>query len=490
MHRAAFWSVVAAAFVLLAWNTGTIPLLDPDEARFARTSVEMLRGGDLVVPQFEGQPRLVKPPLMHWIQSALFSVLGTTPWVARIHALLATLGSLLLTGWIARNRLGPEGAAWAVAFLATMPLVVAIGHLGTLDALLAVHVLAAVALDLAGIDRPSPYRSLALGALLGLAFLVKGPVGVILPLVMMLAGRTAAGMSLLPGWAGLARGIAGWSLAVLPWGLAFLGRPWFYLLVAAVGFLPWSAPLAAALGRVIATWRDPATRGARYTAAALIAGLLFFSVSSSKLATYILPLAPLAALLVAWGLGRELQTPRRRGWGAILLVATLGLSALGLGLAGGLRLQGVPRQVALLGSAVHAMAALVAAHGLFLRRPRQAYGAAASGAALFLLLGVALLLPDVTRTRTAAWLVAEVPGLKTAPNVAVVDMKVPSLTWYLDRVPEQVDLAHLPERLGQADGTLYVFDWRDLSRVPPASLERLREVGRQGKYRVFALSGD
>ena len=39
------------------------------------------------------------------------------------------------------------------------------------------------------------------------------------------------------------------------------------------------------------------------------------------------------ALLVAWGLGRELENPRRRGWGSILLVTVLGLFALGLGLA-------------------------------------------------------------------------------------------------------------------------------------------------------------
>ena len=32
-----------------------VPLLDPDEARFARTSVEMMRNGDPVVPQFESR---------------------------------------------------------------------------------------------------------------------------------------------------------------------------------------------------------------------------------------------------------------------------------------------------------------------------------------------------------------------------------------------------------------------------------------------------
>ena len=66
--RAWFWLALAAAALLLLINTGGVPLFDPDEARFARTSVEMIRTGDIVVPRFEGQPRIVKPPLMHWLK--------------------------------------------------------------------------------------------------------------------------------------------------------------------------------------------------------------------------------------------------------------------------------------------------------------------------------------------------------------------------------------------------------------------------------------
>ena len=57
MMRLAPWFVLIGAAMLLTVNTCALPLLDPDEARFARTSVEMLRAGDPVVPQFEG---------LHW----------------------------------------------------------------------------------------------------------------------------------------------------------------------------------------------------------------------------------------------------------------------------------------------------------------------------------------------------------------------------------------------------------------------------------------
>ena len=64
-------------------------------------------------------------------------------------------------------------------------------------------------------------------------------------------------------------------------------------------------------------------------------------------------------------------------------------------------------------------------------------------------------------------------------------MKVPSLTFYLDRVPEQVDMAHLELRLERDDAPLFVFDEVDLPQVTPRSRGRLREIGRQGKYIVY-----
>ena len=62
---------------------------------------------------------------------------------------------------------------------------------------------------------------------------------------------------------------------------------------------------------------------------------------------------------------------------------------------------------------------------------------------------------------------------------------MPSLTFYLDRAPEQVDLSQLAARLTDPDRPLFVFDEADLARTPEAALARLREVGRQGKYVVY-----
>lgn len=511
--RIAVWIVFAVATLLQSIQVQSVPLLDPDEARFARTSVEMLRRHDPVVPYFEDRPRLVKPPLMHWIQSTLFAGLGQSEWVARLHSILATLGTISLVAWVARRRFGAEGAAWAAACLATTPLAVAVGRIGTLDALLTLHVFAVVALDMAEPRQSGRYRSLAVGALLGLAFLIKGPVGVVLPLLIVLAGRTAARRELLPGWRALLNGVAGWCLVVLPWSLALIRRVgfstvadvvrgealepffsgtthvqpfWYYAVVLLVGFFPWVAPLLLGMVRLCAQYGRPSAQTALYAAGGLTAGLVFFSLSQSKLPNYVLPLVPLTAIVVCWQLGEELRSTKRSMTGSALLGGMLAAFAVVFTIAAATRLDGTPQRVAWVGAALHATGAVATLPGLWKRRPRWVYGAAAITTAAFLLAVVSILLPGISRTRTSAYLIREVPELAASDRpLIMVEMKVPSLTYYLDRIPQEVAVERLDRRLDTDDDPVIVFDEDDLSAVDVGTLQRLRPIGRQGKYVVY-----
>lgn len=506
-------AVLFATALLLAIGAASLPLFDPDEARFARTSLEMQRSGDLVVPTFEGEPRLVKPPLLHWLQATLFSLFGTREWVVRLPSIAATLVTLLITGWVARRRFGEQGALWSTICLATMPLLIVIGRQGTLDALLMLHVWAVVAYDIDPAPEDGTKPAWPYGLLLGLAFLIKGPVGVVLPLLMMLAGRTAAGLPVAPGLRGLAIALGSWTLVVLPWGLAFVARVggttaatlkeevwlrffegtahvepfWYYLPVLSVACLPWIAPLGFALFRVFRLARDPASRTARYLAAACVAGLVLFSISRGKIPNYILPLLPPMAMLLSWELARELERPRKRIRAASLLAATMGAFAIGFGVWGVGQPAGTLRVVAGVAAVSYGVATLAALPALLLRRPLRVWILAAAAQAVFLFAAIGWVAPEVSKTRTTAWLIDAVPDLSQGRPVAMVDMKLPSLTWYLDRIPEEIDLGELDRRLGRDEGHLYVFDTRDWDRVPSEIRDRLRPVGRQGKYRVFEL---
>ena len=513
--KLAILAAIAGALLLLFVRLGDYPLLDPDEARFARTSVEMLRSGDYVVPTFEGEPRLVKPPLLHWVQTALFQLGGPNELLARLPAAVATLMSLLLVGWIGWRRFGVEGAAWAAITFLTLPIVVLIGRVGTLDALLSVHILAVLALDLVQHDHQELERSGVIGLLLGLAFLAKGPVGVLLPLTMILAGRTATGRDLVPSLKTALTTALAMCAVVMPWGLVFVQRigwgnvlqvlrteavdravsgtahvePWWYFLgVCLVAFLPWVGPLVLGTIRGLSRWHDPESPTGPYAAAAFTAGLVFFSLSKGKLPNYILPLAPLAALVVTFELGQELVSPKRRRAASSLVAITLVALSFGLGVAATISLERDAQGAAYIGAAAFGVAALVALYGMLASSPRIVYGSAAVASFTFLLAVVVGAPSVLAMTRSAAPLVDAVPALRSLRPLVVVDINLPSLTYYADRVPERLVGAELADRLDRGDAPLVVIADVDRERLPADVRARLRELGRSGKLRVFEPS--
>jgi 4-amino-4-deoxy-L-arabinose transferase-like glycosyltransferase len=510
--RIFFWGVVAVAAVILLLRLEAPPLSDPDEARFARTSLEMLRNGDLVVPTFEGEPRLAKPPLLHWIQAALFQAFAPSGWVARLPSALATLGSLLLVAWVARRRFGEEGAAWAAAVFITIPLVFYLGRVGMTDALLALHVFAVIAIDMAGPKEGGPRKAGLIGALLGLAFMAKGPVGVLVPLIVILAGRTATRRDLLPSWRSALTSMVGWCIVVLPWGLVFMQRlsvgtagstlrtevlerffagtahvepPWYYLAVVIVVFLPWFFPLVLGIGRVVALRKDPAARTALYAAAGFVAGLIFFSLSKGKLPHYIVPLAPLVALIVTWELGQELDAPRKRRVGPILLTVTLAGLAILLGAATFARDEGWARAAGVVGMVAYGLATAGGVAGVLRHRPRWVYGSAAAAAATFLVAVAAVVHPAVAAERSTKALIAEVPELRSGRPIVLMGIDLPSLVWYLDRPLPKIGPRRIAKTLDRDDRPLLIIPDPEIHLVPDEVRGRLEKLGRTGKLVVY-----
>jgi 4-amino-4-deoxy-L-arabinose transferase-like glycosyltransferase len=509
LRRLAFPALLALAGLALLARLGHAPLFDPDEARFARTSVEMARSGDLVVPTFLGEPRLQKPPLLHWLQAALFGAFGPREFLARLPAAVATLGSLAILGIAARRKFGPEAAPWSVAALGTMPLFVLLGRSGTTDALLAVHVLAAVLLDLAPPDEERKGRALLFGALLGMSFLAKGPVGLFLPVLVVLAGRTAALREVWPGWRAVAKALAAALAVAAPWGLALLARvgwptirdllatelggriavgaghpepAWYYPAVLPVVTLPWGLVIATALIRAVVEGRDPASRTARYAAAGLVAGIAFFSLSRGKLPSYLLPLLPLAALLVACEVGESLRRAPARTLAPLLVAATLFAEAGAVAVLAVRRIEEGDRALAWTMAAILAAGACTTAVFWILRRPRGAWGAGALTQAA-VLVAVAWFPPAaLTERRSTAALVAASPEFfSPRPLVLAVDPH-PSLAFYTGRIPELVPASEIEARLGSWDGAIWVFERDDWEALDPALRDRFRIVRSRGHF--------
>src|SRR5215471_1816854 len=86
--------------ILGIWS---LPLIDRDEPRFAEASREMIERGDYIVPYFNNQLRLDKPPLTYWAQAASYGLFGQNDFAARFpSAVAAALTALSLLAWGSR----------------------------------------------------------------------------------------------------------------------------------------------------------------------------------------------------------------------------------------------------------------------------------------------------------------------------------------------------------------------------------------------------
>jgi 4-amino-4-deoxy-L-arabinose transferase-like glycosyltransferase len=102
-------------------GTWTLPLIDRDEPRFAEASREMIERGNNIVPYFNNQLRLDKPPLTYWAQVASYHIFGVNDFAARFpSAIAAALTALLLFVW--GRRLGGEKLGWWAAIIFTLSL--------------------------------------------------------------------------------------------------------------------------------------------------------------------------------------------------------------------------------------------------------------------------------------------------------------------------------------------------------------------------------
>ncbi|MGA6993678.1 MAG: phospholipid carrier-dependent glycosyltransferase [Candidatus Deferrimicrobiaceae bacterium] len=341
MKNRTFLLFFLAVAILYGSALGTIPLLEPDEGRYAEIPREMLASGDFVTPHLNGVAYLEKPPLFYWGTAASLAVFGETEFGARCFTAAVSVAGILLTYWMGATLAGWRAGLYAAIVLSTSFYYYAIGRLNTLDMTLAVLLILSIFpafLYHSGKRESRAYLLLSYGAS-GLAFLTKGLVGVVFPLAVLVLWLVFSQRQREYAKAFSPLGVGIFLAIALPWTILvqrenpdflwfffvheqFLryatkihhhAEPfWFFLPVVIAGFLPWVAFL-----RRIAI----SVRGAqeaflpREDLAFLLSWILFvflfFSFSGSKLATYVAPIFP--PLAVLFGRGLEFWADREDG---------------------------------------------------------------------------------------------------------------------------------------------------------------------------------
>ena len=167
-----------------------MPLIDPDEPRYASTARDMVLNGNWIVPHFNGVPRINKPPLFYWAIAISYKIFGINEFSARLPSALAAIGTVLITYLWGKRLEDRKNGFWAGLVLMASPLFFLISRFCITDMLLTFLSVPAFTFSLLNIWNPNnrckggfetrPYRRLFLYFLLGMVFLVKGPIGILL----------------------------------------------------------------------------------------------------------------------------------------------------------------------------------------------------------------------------------------------------------------------------------------------------------------------
>jgi 4-amino-4-deoxy-L-arabinose transferase-like glycosyltransferase len=331
VRRSALPLILLAALTFFA-GLGRGAITDADEAFYAEAAREMVEGGDWITPHYNYEHRFQKPILFYWLAAGTFLVTGPGEAPARLWAALAGLGLALVTAACGRRWYDDGTGLLAGAIVATSFGYFALGRTALPDLPLAFFITVAIFAGLvATLDHQrTPTRWVVVSAAaIGLGFLTKGPLGVIIPALVLvpvlLLERRSIGIT-----AGdLLLGSVVFLAIALPWYLTmwlrhgtpylegfFIGdnfdrfatdrfndpRPWwFYGPVILGGLLPWT-PLAVVwvgpIRRFIARRGEVGTIDVRLLMWVALP-LVFFTLSVGKQPRYILPVLPPLAILLA-----------------------------------------------------------------------------------------------------------------------------------------------------------------------------------------------
>ena len=346
--------VSALSFYLL-FNS-QIPVTDPVEANYALTAKEMMESGDWLSPRIYGEFWFDKPVITYWLIGLSYVIFGVNEFAARFPSALFSAGSVTLAYWFAFRLYGHR----QVAFLAALVLGTSLEYwvlarMIITDAILFFFTSTALASFYLGLRHQRQGWFILAYASTGLAVLTKGPVGLVLPGMIVGAYVLVSRQWNLLSRLYLFRGLVVFLAVAAPWywvmytihGMdfvnTFLGlhnylratvseHPqdnvfYYYLVLFPVSLLPWSGVLVGAL----MSRRLTAPAHSVYLLTWIAVIVVFYSLMATKYLTYVFPASFPAAILIGYYLQQFRIMAGRRRWLWLSVPACLQFILFGLG---------------------------------------------------------------------------------------------------------------------------------------------------------------
>ena len=337
LAKRAWLLLFLAVVAFYLYGLGRLPLVGPDEPRYAEVAREMFLRRDLITPTLGGHGWFEKPALLYWMTMAAYRSFGVSEWSARLGPAIAGLLTIVAVSWIGRQSERKDGSEQdGLSFFSTLVIassggLIVFSRAASFDIIVTMTITFALGFFLAGeiLQTRRVWFLAGFHAFVGLSLLAKGLVGIVIPFGVVGAfyllrrrspDRTVIG-SLLWGlpitlvvagsWYGPAIARHGWPFIdqffIQHHFARYLSNKYqhpqpvyFYLPIMLILALPWTPFLIESLIEA-RKWRwssdDAANKSRVFALAWLLVPIVFFSFSGSKLPGYILPSLPAAALL-------------------------------------------------------------------------------------------------------------------------------------------------------------------------------------------------
>ena len=329
------WFLCLVCLVVLFSNIDNGALFEPDEGRNAEKAREILLLDSWVTPYQNFLPTLDKPIPYYWLVAFSFKLFGLSEWSARLPSVLAALGCVFLVYRFARLQWGLREALWSCLILVTSIEFFVLSRVVIFDMTLTFFITLAlfsfyVAVQLDH-SRSVKLYCLLMYAAMGAGTLVKGPVALVIPGIVIFCYLLLSRKWFLLSRMHILLGALVYFVVVAPWYLWVEARnpgylryflweehfvryltprfsrtkSWYYFFgVLAVGFVPWSLLIPFTVRNL---WKRTFSDANFFLLLWVILPFTFFSASNAKLPHYILPIYPALAMLTGWtvaGLGR------------------------------------------------------------------------------------------------------------------------------------------------------------------------------------------
>lgn len=315
---------------------GSYGLLDKDEPRYCGTALEMLREHNWIVPKFNFQNRFDKPILFYWLIAISYKFFGISDFSSRLPSAVCAMLTILFTWYVSKVVFGKKIAFLSALVLLSSVEFVLLGKRAATDMALCLFFTASLYSTFLSYYiknfKVKIFWCICAGVFCGLSILTKGPVGILLPLVALtffLFVRRQFDVRHLKVYFIICFFAF---LISFPWyfmvhyatGGEFTkdfffehnlkrftsvvgehpGPFWFYIPVVIGGFMPWSIFMLYSMvyffrGKFL---NKKLNKLIQYCLVWIITVFLFFSFSTTKLATYILLIFPPLSILTGFWL--------------------------------------------------------------------------------------------------------------------------------------------------------------------------------------------